>query len=61
MEDQFRRLLGADQDADISQIDLDLVENPEPSGELLQVETKTRLPPPRRTARRSKPYASRWP
>ena len=37
MEDQFRRLLGADQDADVRGLDLDLVENPEPSGELLQV------------------------
>jgi outer membrane protein TolC len=40
MEDQFRRLLGADQDADVRMLDLDLVENPEPSGELLQVDTK---------------------
>ena len=40
MEDQFRRLLGADQDADIRALDLDLVENPEPSGELLKVDTK---------------------
>jgi outer membrane protein TolC len=40
MEDQFRRLLGADQDADVRLLDLDLVENPEPSGELLQVDTK---------------------
>ena len=39
-EDQFRRLLGADQDADVRLLDLDLVENPEPSGELLHVETK---------------------
>ncbi len=39
-EDQFRRLLGADQDADARALDLDLVENPEPSGELLQVEAK---------------------
>ena len=40
MEDQFRRLLGADQDADVRALDLDLVENPEPSGELVQVDTK---------------------
>jgi outer membrane protein TolC len=39
-EDQFRRLLGADQDVDVRALDLDLVENPEPSGELLQVDTK---------------------
>jgi outer membrane protein TolC len=39
-EDQFRRLLGADQDAEVRLLDLDLVENPEPSGELLHVETK---------------------
>jgi outer membrane protein TolC len=38
-EDQFRRLLGADQDADIRAVDLDLVENPEPSGDLVQVDT----------------------
>lgn len=40
MEDQFRRLLGADQDADVRLLDLDLVENPAPSGALLQVDTK---------------------
>ena len=40
VEDQFRRLLGADQDREIAAIDLELVENPEPSGELLQVDTK---------------------
>jgi len=40
LEDQFRRLLGADQDAEVRLLDLDLVENPEPSGELLQVDTK---------------------
>ncbi|HMD84994.1 MAG TPA: TolC family protein [Terriglobia bacterium] len=40
MEDQFRRLLGADQDAGVRALDLDLVENPEPSGELLQVDAK---------------------
>jgi outer membrane protein TolC len=39
-EDQFRRLLGADQDTDVRALDLDLVENPEPSGELLQVDAK---------------------
>jgi outer membrane protein len=39
-EDQFRYLLGADQDAELRALDLDLVENPEPSGELLQAETK---------------------
>jgi len=38
--DQFRRLLGADQDADTGALDLDLVESPEPSGELVQVDTK---------------------
>ncbi len=40
VEDQFRRLLGADQDAEVRLLDLDLVENPEPSGELFHVETK---------------------
>jgi outer membrane protein TolC len=40
MEDQFRRLLGADQDADVRNLDLDLVESAEPSGELVQVDTK---------------------
>jgi outer membrane protein TolC len=40
VEEQFRRILGADQDADVRALDLDLVENPEPSGELVQVETK---------------------
>jgi outer membrane protein TolC len=40
MEDQFRRLLGADQDADVRLLDLDLVENPEPIGELLHVDAK---------------------
>ncbi|MGO8818272.1 MAG: TolC family protein [Terriglobia bacterium] len=40
MEDQFRRLLGADQDAEVRLLDLDLVENPEPSGELAGVDTK---------------------
>jgi outer membrane protein TolC len=37
-EDQFRRLLGADQAADFRTLDLDLVENPEPAGELLHVD-----------------------
>jgi outer membrane protein TolC len=40
IEDQFRRLLGADQDADVRLLDLNLVENPEPTGELLHVDTK---------------------
>jgi outer membrane protein TolC len=40
MEDQFRHLLGADQDAEVRALDLDLVENPEPSGELVQADTK---------------------
>ena len=39
-EDQFRYALGADQDADIRSLDLDLVENPEPSGELSQADAK---------------------
>lgn len=39
-EDQFRRLLGADQGEDVRSLDLDLVENPEPSGEPLLVDTK---------------------
>jgi len=39
-EDQFRYTLGADQDAEVRALDLDLVENPEPSGEPLQVDTK---------------------
>jgi outer membrane protein len=37
-EDQFRRLLGADQDADVLALDLDLVENPEPFGELVEID-----------------------
>ena len=40
MQDQFSHFLGADQDADVRLLDLDLVENPEPSGELLRVDTK---------------------
>ncbi len=39
-EDQLRRVLGADQDTTIRAVELDLVENPEPSGELVQVDTK---------------------
>lgn len=39
-EDQFRYLLGADQDAELAALDLDLVESPEPAGELRQAETK---------------------
>jgi len=39
-EDQFRYILGADQDAELAALELDLVENPEPSGELLQADTK---------------------
>jgi len=40
VEDQFRRLLGADQGADTRALDLDLVESPQPSGELVRVDTK---------------------
>jgi outer membrane protein TolC len=40
VEDQFRRLLGADQDADVRALDLDLIESPEPSGELAQVDSQ---------------------
>src|SRR5208337_1716670 len=39
-EDQFRYALGADQDADVRALDLDLVENPDPSGELSQADAK---------------------
>jgi outer membrane protein TolC len=39
-EDQFRRILGADQDADVRGLGLDLVESAEPSGELVQVDTQ---------------------
>ena len=39
-EDQFRYLLGADQDAALAALDLDLVESPEPASELRQAETK---------------------
>ncbi len=38
-EDQFRRLLGADQDPGVRNMDLDLVESPEPSGALEQVDS----------------------
>jgi len=40
VEDQFRRLLGADQDVDARALDLDLTESPEPSGELVRVDSK---------------------
>jgi outer membrane protein TolC len=39
-EDQFRRLLGADQDADVRALDLDLSESPEPAGELARTDSK---------------------
>jgi outer membrane protein TolC len=42
-EDQFRYVLGVNQDADVSALDLDLVENPEPSGDLAQVDAKEAL------------------
>ncbi len=38
-EDQFRRLVGADQDPDVRNLELDLVESPEPSGTLEQVDS----------------------
>ena len=40
VEDQFRRILGVDQDADVRNLDLDMVESAEPSGEIVQVDTK---------------------
>jgi outer membrane protein len=42
-QDQFRYVLGVNQDADVSALDLDLVENPEPSGDLAQVDAKEAL------------------
>lgn len=39
-EEQFRRVLGADQDPDVRALDLDLVESPEPSGPIEQVDSK---------------------
>ena len=40
VEDQFRRLLGADQDAEVRALDLELVESPQPSGTLTEVDSK---------------------
>jgi outer membrane protein TolC len=42
-EDQIRPLIGADLDPFIRALDLDLVENPEPKGELLTIDAKTAL------------------
>jgi outer membrane protein len=42
-EDQFRVVVGADLDPFISALDLDLVENPEPQGELYTIDAKTAL------------------
>ncbi|MGO9271682.1 MAG: TolC family protein [Terriglobia bacterium] len=42
-EDAFRPLVGADLDPYISVLDLDLVEDPDPKGELLTVDAKTAL------------------
>ncbi len=39
-EDQFRRIIGADQDPDVRTLELELVESPEPSGALEQVDSK---------------------
>jgi len=42
-EDAFRPLIGADLDPFISVLDLDLVEDPDPKGQLLTVDAKTAL------------------
>jgi outer membrane protein TolC len=42
-EDQFRLILGANQDPYVRALDLDLVENAEPSGELLAIDQKEAL------------------
>jgi outer membrane protein TolC len=42
-EDQFRQMIGADLDPYIRALDLELVEAPEPQGELLTVDAKTAL------------------
>jgi outer membrane protein len=42
-EDQFRQVVGADLDPYIRALDLDLVENPEPQGELFSMDAKTAL------------------
>jgi len=42
-EDQFRPVIGADLDPFIQALDLDLVENPEPQGELYSIDAKTAL------------------
>lgn len=42
-EDQFRQTVGADLDPYIRALDLDLVENPEPQGELFTMDAKTAL------------------
>ncbi|HEV2494601.1 MAG TPA: TolC family protein [Terriglobia bacterium] len=43
VEDQFRQVIGADLDPFIQALDLDLVENPEPQGELYSIDAKTAL------------------
>jgi len=42
-EDQFRRIIGADVDPNIRALDLDLTEEPNPSGTLLDVDIPTAL------------------
>ncbi len=42
-EDQFRQVIGADLDPFIRALDLDLVENPEPQGEMFTIDAKTAL------------------
>jgi len=42
-EDQFRQVIGADLDPYVRALDLDLVENPEPAGELLSTDATTAL------------------
>lgn len=42
-EDQFRQIIGADLDLYVRALDLDLVENPEPQGELATTDVKTAL------------------
>lgn len=50
-EDQLRFILGADQDAQVRSLDLDLVEDPEPAGALEQVDANTAVA----TAREHRP------
>jgi outer membrane protein len=42
-EDQFRQVIGADLDSYVRALDLDLIESPEPQGELVNVDAATSL------------------